>query len=150
MNTNLFLTFNTKLYYILAIYIKQKHLIKILKFWGPSFEIRFRIKVKSFDGQVLHLCTGRETVDGVPTVEAINDRLVVTTIVGSKKEKFFTKRLETRVWYYVEILQKQSKKNPNKVYENHDMAIAMSSSRADPVLGLNIPSSCPGLGYLNI
>ena len=24
------------------------------------------------------------------------------------------------------------------VYENHDIAIAMSSSRADPVLGLNI------------
>ena len=30
------------------------------------------------------------------------------------------------------------------------MAIAMSSSRADPVLGLNIISSCPGWGYLNI
>ena len=38
----------------------------------------------------------------------------------------------------------------NFVYENRDMAIAMSSSRADPVLGLNIPSSCPGWGYLNI
>ena len=35
-------------------------------------------------------------------------------------------------------------------YENRDMAIAMSSSRADPVLGLIIPSSCPGWGYLNI
>ena len=34
--------------------------------------------------------------------------------------------------------------------ENRDMAIAMSSSRADPVLGLSIPSSCPGWGYLNI
>ena len=34
--------------------------------------------------------------------------------------------------------------------ENRDMAIAMSSSRADPVHGLNIPSSCPGWGYLNI
>ena len=31
-------------------------------------------------------------------------------------------------------------------YENHDMAIAMSSSRADPVPGLNIPFSCPGWG----
>ena len=30
------------------------------------------------------------------------------------------------------------------------MAIAMSSSRADPVLGLYIPLSCPGWGYLNI
>ena len=35
-------------------------------------------------------------------------------------------------------------------YENRDMAIAMSSSRADPVLGLIIPSSCPSWGYLNI
>ena len=34
--------------------------------------------------------------------------------------------------------------------ENRDVAIAMSSSRADPVLGRNIPSSCPGWGYLNI
>ena len=89
--------------------------MKTVEHWGPSFEIRFRIKVKSFDGQVLHLCTGRETVDGVPTVEAINDRLEVTTIVGSKKEKFFTRRLETKVWYYVEIFQKQSKINPKKV-----------------------------------
>ena len=38
----------------------------------------------------------------------------------------------------------------NKTNENHDMAVAMSSSRADPVLGLSIPSSCPGWGYLNI
>ena len=38
----------------------------------------------------------------------------------------------------------------NIEYENRDMAIAMSSSRADPVLGLNIQSSCPGWGYLNI
>ena len=30
-------------------------------------------------------------------------------------------------------------------YENYDIAIAMSSSRADPVLG-----HCPGWGYLNI
>ena len=35
-------------------------------------------------------------------------------------------------------------------YEDHDIAIAMSSSRADPVLGLNILSYCPGWGYLNI
>ena len=34
--------------------------------------------------------------------------------------------------------------------ENRDIAIAMSSSRADPVLGLGIPSSCPSWGYLNI
>ena len=40
--------------------------------------------------------------------------------------------------------------NPFYVYENRDMAIAMSSSRAEPVLGLNISSSCPGWGYLNI
>ena len=91
--------------------------MKTVEHWGPSFEIRFRIKVKSFDGQVLHLCTGRETVDGVPTVEAINDRLEVTTIVGSKKEKFFTRKLQTRVWYFVEIFQKQSNINPNKVYK---------------------------------
>ena len=100
--------------------------MKTVENWGPSFEIRFRIKVKTFDGQVLHLCTGRETVDGVPTVEAINHRLVVTTIVGSKKEKFFTRRLETRVWYHVEILQKQSKKNPNKVYKKNPTKISKS------------------------
>ena len=34
--------------------------------------------------------------------------------------------------------------------ENCDIAIAMSSSRADPLLGLNIPSYCPGWWYLNI
>ena len=34
--------------------------------------------------------------------------------------------------------------------ENCDIAIAMSSSRADPLLGLNILSYCPGWGYLNI
>ena len=30
------------------------------------------------------------------------------------------------------------------LYENYDIALAMSSSRADPVLG-----HCPGWGYLN-
>ena len=34
---------------------------------------------------------------------------------------------------------------PNITNENYDIAIAMSSSRADPVLG-----HCPGWGYLNI
>ena len=34
-------------------------------------------------------------------------------------------------------------------YENRDIAIAMSSSRADPVLGLFIISYCPGWGYLD-
>ena len=32
-----------------------------------------------------------------------------------------------------------------KEYENYDIALAMSFSRADPVLG-----HCPGWGYLNI
>ena len=48
------------------------------------------------------------------------------------------------------------------IYENHDITIAMSSSRADPVLGLNILQSwlgvlkylnqchCPDWEYLNI
>ena len=36
------------------------------------------------------------------------------------------------------------------VYENCDIAIAMSSSRADPVLGLYILSYCPCQGYLNM
>ena len=36
------------------------------------------------------------------------------------------------------------------IQENCDIAIAMSSSRADPVLGLNTLSYCPGSGYLNI
>ena len=35
--------------------------------------------------------------------------------------------------------------NPQPLNENYDIAIAMSSSRADPVLG-----HCPGWGYLNI
>ena len=34
--------------------------------------------------------------------------------------------------------------------EKCDIAIAMSSSRADPVLGFIILSYCPGWGYLNI
>ena len=89
--------------------------MKTVEHWGPSFEIRFRIKVKTFDGQVLHLCTGKETADGVPTVEAINQRIEVVTIVGSEKKRFVTRRLETKVWYYIEIFQKQSKINSDKV-----------------------------------
>ena len=54
-------------------------------------------------------------MDGVPTVEAINDRIEVTTIVGLKKKKFITRRLETRIWYNIEIFQKKSKINPDKV-----------------------------------
>ena len=36
------------------------------------------------------------------------------------------------------------------LYENCDIATAMSSSRADHVLGLYILSYCPGWGNLNI
>ena len=110
---NLFFVLPTLVF--IAIYIKQNLLLKTVEHWGPSFEIRFRIKVQRFDGQVLPLCTGKETLDGVPTVEAINQRIEVTTIVGSKKERFVTKTLETRVWYYIVISQKQSRKNSDKV-----------------------------------
>ena len=86
-----------------------------MEHWGPSFEIRFRIKVQSFDGQVLLLSTNRDTVDGVPMVEAINQRMEVTTSFGLKKETFETRKLETGIWYHVEIHQKKSKINPDKV-----------------------------------
>ena len=36
------------------------------------------------------------------------------------------------------------------INENHDIAIAMSSSCSDPLLGINILSYCTGWGYLNI
>ena len=36
----------------------------------------------------------------------------------------------------------------NLFYENHD--VAMSSSRTDSVMGLNILSNCPGWEFLNI
>ena len=39
--------------------------------------------------------------------------------------------------------------NTNTYNENHDIDIAISSS-VSPVLGLNIPSYCPGCGYLNV
>ena len=110
---NLFLILLTIL--LLAFSVTHKLFLTTVKHWGPSFEIRFRLKVKSFDGQVLHFCTGKETADGVPTVEAINQRIEVITIVGSKKERFVTRRLESRVWYYIEIFQKQSKINSDKV-----------------------------------
>ena len=35
------------------------------------------------------------------------------------------------------------------IYENHDIAIAMSSSRADPLLGLNILSWLVVFKYIN-
>ena len=36
------------------------------------------------------------------------------------------------------------------INENYDIAIAMFSSHADPMLELNILSYCPGWGYLNM
>ena len=91
--------------------------------WGPSFEIKFRIKVHSFDGQVLYLSTGKDSLDGVPSVEAINQRIEVTTIVGLKKEKFVTRRLKTKTWYYIEIFQKKSKTNPDQVCTKNEVQI---------------------------
>ena len=38
----------------------------------------------------------------------------------------------------------------SNIYENCNIAIAMSSSRADPVLGLDILYHCPCWGHLNI
>ena len=86
-----------------------------MEYWGPSFEIKFLINVKSFDGQVLHLCTGKQSIDGVPTVEAINQRIEVTTIINFKQVKFVTRQLETNVWYHIIIAQKKSKINPDMV-----------------------------------
>ena len=48
------------------------------------------------------------------------------------------------------LLAKNKHSMPSIIDENRDMAMAMSSSRADPVLELNILCSCPGWGYLNI
>ena len=61
-------------------------------------------------------------------MEAINNRLEVTTIISSKKEKFFTKRLETGLWYYVEIFQKQSKIDNEKVRIKIDKQIHIINS----------------------
>ena len=54
-------------------------------------------------------------MDGVPTVEAINNRLEVTTIIGSKKEKFISRKLEAGIWYNIEITQKKFEINSDKV-----------------------------------
>ena len=86
-----------------------------LEFWGPSYEIKFRIKVKSFQGQVLHFCTGKKSEDGVPTIEAINHRLEVSTIISGKSMRFNTKLLKLNRWYLVSIKQLKSKRNPEKV-----------------------------------
>ena len=86
-----------------------------LQFWGPSYEIFFKIKVKSFYGQVLHFFTGKKDEDGVPTVEAINHRLEVTTFISGRPMKFVTKQLKLKRWYFVSIKQLRSRKNPENV-----------------------------------
>ena len=86
-----------------------------IKSWGPSYEIRFKIKVDKFDGQVLHLGTGRRDEDGIPTVEAINKRLEVTTIINGEAMKYVTHKIKSDIWYNVLIQQKKSKQNPDKV-----------------------------------
>ena len=73
------------------------------------------MKVKSFSGQVLHFCTGKKDEDGVPTVEAINHRLEVSTIISGKPMRFTTKQLKLNRWYLVSIKQLKSKRNPEKV-----------------------------------
>ena len=90
------------------IMVEKYNLMKpILESWGPSYEIRFKIRVKRFEGQVLHLCTGRRAEDGVPTVEAINQRLEVTTIIDARPMKFITKKIKQDIWYEVLIKQKK-------------------------------------------
>ena len=46
---------------------------------------------------------------------------------------------QRRLWYGA------AESFPNNDHENYDIALAMSSSRADPVLG-----HCHGWGHLNI
>ena len=86
-----------------------------LQFLGPSYEITFKIKVKSFYGQVLHFFTGKKGEDGVPTVEAINHRLEVKTIISGKPMRFVTKQLKLNRWYFVSIKQLRSRRNPEQV-----------------------------------
>ena len=100
----------------LDIAVKKFHRLKpTIKSWGPSYEIKFKIRVNKFDGQVLHLGTGKRDEDGVPTVEAINERLEVTTIINGKAMKYLTSEIKPEIWYDVLIQQKKSKKNPDKV-----------------------------------
>ena len=87
-----------------------------MKSWGPSYEINFKIRVRSFTGQVLHFCTGNREEDGVPTIEAINHRLEVTTIINGKPIRFITKQLKLNRWYHASIKQLRSRRNPDKVW----------------------------------
>ena len=55
-------------------------------------------------------------------------------------------RLKVTINVQIRNLTTQNKREREIIVnENYDIAIAMSSSRADPVLG-----HCPGWGYLNI
>ena len=91
-------------------------IIQELPKWGPSYEISFELKVNKFDGQIIHLTRGRDPGDGIPTINAANDRLeVYTDINGEDNKKFVSRKIKARKWYYVVISQKPSAKNPKVV-----------------------------------
>ena len=94
----------------------QEDVIQELPKWGPSYEISFELKVNKFDGQIIHLTRGRDPGDGIPTVNAANDRLeVYTDINGEDNKKFVSRKIKARKWYYVVISQKPSTKNSRYV-----------------------------------
>ena len=74
-------------------------------------------------------------------VEAVRRHIEARFNLGDQLD-IRTKRVQTNNVFEVVL--------GNIFYENCDIAIAMSSSCADPLLGLNIPSYCPGWRYLSI
>ena len=114
--TVIFNNFDGKHIAILDITVKRYQLLKpTLKSWGPSYEINFNIKVRSFNGQVLHFCTLNKEEDGVPTIEAINHRIEVTTIINGRPMRLVTEQLKLNRWYHTSIKQLRSRRNPDKV-----------------------------------
>ena len=82
--------------------------------------------------------------------KALTERYRNSAVVSKNEKREIFKRINDIVPVNYVNYHCENKTSIYYYYENCDIAIAMSSSRADPVLGLYILSYCPGWGYLNI
>lgn len=82
---------------------------------GPSFEIKFDIKIRQFRGQVLQLTFGDDREIPILAIKALHQRLEFFIKISHQFVKFPSRRLRKNFWHNVVISFKFTKRGRRMV-----------------------------------
>ena len=98
-----------------SIYVGKDKLVEELDELGPSFEIKFGVKIKRFSGQVLQLTSGGLRESPILAVKALHGRLNFYVKISGEFVKFSSRRLRKYMWHEVVMSYKFTKRNQRLV-----------------------------------